>query len=317
MIPVYNGAETLSECLESVLRQTYRNWECIVVDNRSTDRSAEIAEDYAKRDSRIRLHRNTDFVTAGLNHEVGFRLMSAASRYCKVVHADDWIFPECVERMVALAEANPSVVVVSSYRLEDARVTMDGLPVERSVVPGREICRLTLLNKLYLFGSPTSLLIRSEAIRSRVPFYDEDHYPRHWDTAVCYEILRDRDFGFVHQVLTFTRRSGAVRTPVSKRLGTLLPEHLLMVKMFGPIYLSPEEHEARMRTMLSDYRRFLGASFLKRAGREFWDYHGAARRRIAETGGRLYMAGAVVTAAWQQALRPFWAFRRPRRGAAR
>ena len=308
--PVYNGAETLAECIESVLNQTYRNWEYVIVDNCSTDRTAEIAKSYAKRDPRIRLHRNSNFVSAAGDHEIGFREMSPASRYCKVVHADDWLFPECIERMVAVAETNSSVAVVSGYRLEDADVTLDGLPFPSTVVDGREICRRTLLGELYVFGSPTSLLIRSDAVRSRTPFYDEAHYPRHWDTAVCYEILRNRDLGFVHQVLTFTRRSGAVRTPVSRRLGTILPEHLLMMKTFGPTYLSQREYQARLREMLSDYRRFLCANLFRRRGKEFWDYHHGALQRIGLTGGHLEMAGAVVRTAWRTAIGPLLTFRR-------
>ena len=54
--------------------------------------------------------------------------ISPESRYCKVVLADDWLFPECIERMVALAEANPSAGIVSSYRLFGDEITGDGLP---------------------------------------------------------------------------------------------------------------------------------------------------------------------------------------------
>ena len=53
--PVHNGASFLAECIESVLAQTYHNWEHIIVDNCSTDGSAAIAASYARKDSRIRL----------------------------------------------------------------------------------------------------------------------------------------------------------------------------------------------------------------------------------------------------------------------
>jgi len=62
LTPVYNGAEFLSECIESVLAQTYQNWEYTIVDNCSTDGTAEIARRYAAKDSRIRLHQNTEFL---------------------------------------------------------------------------------------------------------------------------------------------------------------------------------------------------------------------------------------------------------------
>ncbi len=58
--PVYNGARYIRECLESVLAQTHENWEHVVCDNASTDETAEIVEEFAGRDSRIRLERNDD-----------------------------------------------------------------------------------------------------------------------------------------------------------------------------------------------------------------------------------------------------------------
>ena len=51
--PVYNGEEFLSECIQSVLSQTYQNWDYTIVNNRSTDRTLEIAQSYAARDPRI------------------------------------------------------------------------------------------------------------------------------------------------------------------------------------------------------------------------------------------------------------------------
>ena len=53
--PVYNGAEFLVEFIESVLRQTYEDWEYVIVDNRSTDRTLEIAQSFEARDPRIRV----------------------------------------------------------------------------------------------------------------------------------------------------------------------------------------------------------------------------------------------------------------------
>ena len=55
---VYNGAAYLAECIDSVLHQTYQNYEYIIVNNRSTDGTLEIANQYAAKDGRIRVHTN-------------------------------------------------------------------------------------------------------------------------------------------------------------------------------------------------------------------------------------------------------------------
>ena len=59
--PVYNEEKNLAECIESVLAQTYPNWEYVIVNNRSTDRSLEIAQRYAAQDARIRVYDNREF----------------------------------------------------------------------------------------------------------------------------------------------------------------------------------------------------------------------------------------------------------------
>src|SRR5919197_1394474 len=132
--PVYNGEKYLAECIESVLVQTYQNWEYIIVNNCSTDRSLEIAQTYAQHDARIRIYNNREFVTVIQNHNIAFRQISPQSFCCKILHADDWLFPECIRLMVKVAKANPSVGIVGSYSLYDVRVECDRLPYPSTVV---------------------------------------------------------------------------------------------------------------------------------------------------------------------------------------
>src|SRR5438552_1134213 len=109
LTPVYNGAKYLAKCMDSVLAQTYHNWEYIVVNNYSTDNSLDIACSYARRDNRIRVESNRQFVGVIENHNAAFRSISKESRYCKVVSADDHLFPECIEKLVEVAEREPRV----------------------------------------------------------------------------------------------------------------------------------------------------------------------------------------------------------------
>src|SRR5437763_12230991 len=94
--PFYNTEAYLAECIESVLAQSHRDFEYILVNNRSTDRSADIAEQYARRDPRIRLFHNDTFLTQIQNYNQALRRISPESRYFKMVQADDFIFPRCL-----------------------------------------------------------------------------------------------------------------------------------------------------------------------------------------------------------------------------
>ena len=105
--PVFNGEPFLAECIESVLAQTYKKFEYIIVNNCSTDGSVDVARKYAGKDSRIRVHSNQKFVGVIENHNTAFGLMASDAKYCKVVSADDFIFPECLERMVQSGREEP------------------------------------------------------------------------------------------------------------------------------------------------------------------------------------------------------------------
>jgi glycosyltransferase involved in cell wall biosynthesis len=269
--PVYNTGKYLAECIESVLTQTYDNWEYVIVDNCSTDRSLEIAQHYARQDARIRIHENDEFLNQMQNWNHAMRQISLESKYCKVLHADDWLFPGCITGMVELAEAHPSVGVVSAYRLEENRVTLDGLPYPSTVIPGREICRMSLLGGLSVFGSPTSLLIRSDIVRNRSMFYNE--FTIHADKQVCFDILQDSDFGFVHQVLTYTRRHNEALTSLTHRFNTRRMANFIVLVEYGPTYLSDDEYEDRLEHVIDSYHRFLARSAFDLREKAFWDYH--------------------------------------------
>src|SRR5690242_19722118 len=87
--PVYNGAQYLRECVESVLDQTYSRWDFTIVNNCSTDRTLEIAQAYAAKDSRIKVHTNDRFMPVMENYNNALRQISADTCYCKVLAADD------------------------------------------------------------------------------------------------------------------------------------------------------------------------------------------------------------------------------------
>jgi glycosyltransferase involved in cell wall biosynthesis len=268
--PVYNMGDFLAECIESILGQTYQNFEYIILNNRSTDRTLEVALHYAQKDRRIQVHTNKEFVGVMENHNIALRLVSPKAKYCKVVCADDFIFPECLAKMVALAEANPSVALVGSYSLAGKKVMHDGLELKTSVVNGKEISRATLLGGPYVFGAPTSLLYRADLIRKPKPFYPNSS--PHCDTTACYESLEESDFGFVHQVLSYTRIHAESQTSRSIKYGIIKLAVLSDFCRFGPKYLSPGERKQRLAVLVDDYYNSLVPSFFEQLGnQEFWE----------------------------------------------
>jgi glycosyltransferase involved in cell wall biosynthesis len=275
--PVHNGQQYLSQCIESVLAQSYGHWEYTIVNNCSTDGSLEIAERYAMEDSRIRVVSTDRLLSVMASQNFTFRQVGTTAKYCKMVHADDWIFPDCLRLMVEVAEAHPSIGIVGAYRLDarpDAtRVGSGGLPYPSPIVPGRELCHMSLLSRFSL-GSASSLLIRADYLQRKPDLFEESEV--FGDLAAWYEILQTSDFGFVHQVLTCTRLHGETVTSRLAEVEGDWAADLSILKKYGPLYLSSEEFTERLRTFLRDYYVFLVRSLIARRGPDFWRYHRSA-----------------------------------------
>ena len=305
LTPVYNGADFLAECIESVLKQTYKNFEYIIVNNCSKDRTLEIAQSYAKQDSRVRVHDNRDFVPVIANHNIAFNLMSKDAKYCKVVSGDDFIFPDCLRRMVEFGEAHPSAGIIGCYQLSGDHIRWQGFQYPKEVFSGAEICRRIFLggNYEFGFGSPTSLLYRADLVRETLEFYP-DPSP-HSDTSACFASLRKSDFGFVYEVLSYERTHGETQSSASAQTNRYSSAYLNDVIRYGPAYLNPEELKKTVHDTLRDYHRFLAVSyFLQSRGEDFWKYH---RGRLAELGYPLKrgtLLGAAIGTIVREMLNP-------------
>ncbi len=133
-LPVYNGARFINKAIDSILAQTYEDFELIIVDNDSTDDTVSICEEYAAKDGRIRIVRNEQNIGAAPNFNKVFGL--ATGKYFKWAAHDDWIEPEflakCVEILdtqsdVSLCHTSTRIYSEDEEVLEDYVDGIDGL----------------------------------------------------------------------------------------------------------------------------------------------------------------------------------------------
>lgn len=109
IVPIYNAEEELRKSVESILAQTEKNIELILVDDGSKDRSLQICEEYAKKDSRIRvIHQENAGVSAARNKGI----LAATGEYLGFVDSDDWIEPDMYESLLMEAGRTESDVVM-------------------------------------------------------------------------------------------------------------------------------------------------------------------------------------------------------------
>lgn len=294
--PVYNTGEYLEQAIKSVLEQSYGNFEYIICNNHSTDASGEIAERYARLDSRIRVIQPPKFLPQAPNFNYALQQISPDSRYCKLILADDWLFPNCLREMVAVAETAPNVGLISAYRLIETEGDCFGLPVDQKVISGRTAARLHMLGGVYLFGTPSTVMYASDVVRARAPqFYPEDRFYN--DTDAAFQILEHRDFAFAHQILTFTRyQPGSITHNVSTFHSRAI-DRVISLHYYGRIYLNQEEFERAMSRAWRVYYEGLGRQWLKdRVGgtaREFWEFH---EKRLAGIGMKIDQPRLLVGA---------------------
>ena len=111
-MPVYNGERYLATAIESILAQTFPDFELIISDNASTDRTEEICRSYATRDTRIRYYRNEQNLGSNRNFNQAFGL--ATCPYFMWAAHDDLRAPDFVARCVNALDANPDVVLAYS-----------------------------------------------------------------------------------------------------------------------------------------------------------------------------------------------------------
>jgi glycosyltransferase involved in cell wall biosynthesis len=123
--PAYNAARYIEHTLESAIRQTFTDFELVIVDDGSTDRTRPIAERYAERDPRVRvIHQSNRGIAAARNTAMSV----ARGRYFALLDSDDLWFPTYLEEQLALLEHHPDIAVLSANSLNFGG-PMDGRPL--------------------------------------------------------------------------------------------------------------------------------------------------------------------------------------------
>ena len=162
-IPVYNTERFILDAVRSVLSQSYQDFEIVIVDNASTDRTPALLATLD--DPRIRVFHNERNIGAQGNFNRALSL--AQGRYVKVLCADDVIYPSCLERQVAVLEADPerAIAIVGCARDiidEHGRQWLRrGFPGAPARVPGSAAIAKTIRSGTNIFGEPAAVLART------------------------------------------------------------------------------------------------------------------------------------------------------------
>jgi glycosyltransferase involved in cell wall biosynthesis len=223
IVPVYNVESMLRRCVDSILAQTYRNLEIILVDDGSSDRSGEMCDEYAKQDARIRVIHQPN---GGLPVARNAGLDVATGAYIAFIDADDRVEPELIEHQVRNALENDAEISICGYLIIDWNGKIQHSdPFRREprsnngkVYSGSESVRALLegciafnvWNKLYFAEMLRGLRFDSDQTRVE-------------DAAFNYfAVQRAKRVAILHEYLyVYIRRAGSITT------GTVKDEHYI------------------------------------------------------------------------------------------
>ena len=292
VVPVFNGAQHLGECLESILAQTYSNWRTVVVDNCSSDGTGAIADEFARRDRRLRVVHCEQFVAKNENYNRAVAQADAQADYIKVLEADNWITEDSLERTVRLAQQDATIGIVSSYLLCGSHLANGGLAYSDQVISGRDVVRRYYLSGTSLFGTPTCLLFRAKALREESTWFRSDVCSD--DIDLCLRLLRHWNFGFVHQVLAFVRLDDTGAFSKIRHFDIDPADRYFSIHDYGADFFAGRELVELRRALERRYLNCLGRAMLIGQSKAYWEFH---RRMFQAAGRQLLVRDLLLPAA--------------------
>lgn len=166
IIPTYNRAELLIETLESVKNQTYNNWECIIVDDGSTDNTENLVAEYISKDTRFKFFKRPECHSFGGNGARNFGFIQSTGEYVKWLDSDDLITSEILEIESKIIRDNLGCVdlfvcIRQNFDNNNSGLIADGIMKEQ-INNGDDI--LVALGKHKTFNVPGCYLVRREVI---------------------------------------------------------------------------------------------------------------------------------------------------------
>lgn len=166
IIPVYKVEDSLGMCLDSVLAQTFTDWECLLVDDGSPDRSGEICDDYTKKDNRFKtFHKKNGGVSSARN----LALNEAKGRFVMFIDSDDYVAPDFIASLYEPCKSDLEIDFVHGG-------CVDQLPSGK-IVPNQKYTPLVSDDKVKLFsgfrGLIVSKLFKTDILREKGIRFDE------------------------------------------------------------------------------------------------------------------------------------------------
>jgi len=221
-VPTYNSEKYLRQCLDSVLQQTFQDWECVISDDASSDKSVEIAREYEKKDSRFRVLIHGFNVGAANNWNRAKENNNSFAT--KILCADDYLNPDALSVQLNILKRNKTAIVFSERHIifPNGRKLHPKLPKYANNISFNDAFKFYINLGRNIFGEPVTALFRTDLFVKSEGFDSRFEYAI--DTSGYMSIARGHDVTFDNSVV------GAFRVSKSQW------SHKLRAKQFAHIF---------------------------------------------------------------------------------
>jgi glycosyltransferase involved in cell wall biosynthesis len=272
VIPLYNCERYLAECLDSILAQDFRDFEIVVVDDGSTDKSLDIVKTYAAKDARLRWLKNQNNLGLTGNHNAC--LQAARGEFIKFVHQDDKILhPAALGQMVELLERDATISLVGGGSLlinsQSRPLAARNNFLRDGILDGKDVIVKCLEANKNLIGEPTVVMFRkTQAARGFDPRFRQSV-----DMEFAFHLLEQGRFAYIAGPLFGYRLHEQQATEKHSRTGAdrdeqmllcedliakpWLAEHATRKMWFKQIYYLRKKFGARADRLVAEARKHL------------------------------------------------------------
>ena len=204
-VPTYNSEKYLRQCLDSVLQQTFQDWQCVISDDASTDKSVEIAREYEKIDSRFKVLTHEQNVGAANNWNRAKENNNSFAT--KILCADDYLLKDALQEQLDILQRNQTAIVFSERYIvfPSGKKLHPRLPKYASNISFNDAFKFYINLGRNIFGEPVTALFRTDLFVKSEGFYPKFEYSL--DTSGYMAIARGHDVTFDNYVVGVFRVS--------------------------------------------------------------------------------------------------------------
>lgn len=202
----YNHAAYLPATLDSVLSQTYRNLEIIIVDDGSTDESLEIAYEYKKKDERIKVFTHPEHKNLGISATCNLTVNKAKGEYINLLGSDDLYFPYTIDEQVKHLENHQELGMVCGIaQVINENGELTGTVYDENIWADSDYLETLIITNRVM--APTVMVRRK--CYEQVGLYAEDLIYSDWEMWLRILLFSDWKIGYISKPLVYYRKHGS------------------------------------------------------------------------------------------------------------